>query len=187
MVSCGGQATIPMVYAVNRVSESLPYAEIVASVSSRSAGPGTRNNIDEFTRTTARGIETVGGATRGKAIIVLNPAEPPMIMRDTIYTLSLGAGKSDIVDSVNEMVEQVQSYVPGYRIKQELQFEVFGLNRKLNIPGFGESLGLKTSIFLEVEGAGHYLPRYAGNLDIMTSAAMTTAERMAEMRLGVAA
>ena len=110
-----------------------------------------------------------------------------MIMRDTIYTLSLGAGKSDIVDSVNEMVEQVQSYVPGYRIKQELQFEVFGLNRKLNIPGFGESLGLKTSIFLEVEGAGHYLPRYAGNLDIMTSAAMTTAERMAEMRLGVAA
>ncbi len=187
MVTCGGQATIPMVYAVKRVSESVPYAEIIASVSSRSAGPGTRANIDEFTQTTARGIEIVGGAENGKAIIILNPAEPPMIMRDTIYTLSIGASESDIEQSVAEMVAAVQKYVPGYRLKQDVQFETFGADRKLNIPGYGEAQGLKTSIFLEVEGAGHFLPKYSGNLDIMTSAAMGTAEKIAELKYGVAA
>ncbi|MDH3615675.1 MAG: acetaldehyde dehydrogenase (acetylating) [Gammaproteobacteria bacterium] len=187
MVTCGGQATIPMVHAVRRVSESVPFAEIVASVSSRSAGPGTRANIDEFTRTTARGIEIVGGAEHGKAIIILNPAEPPMIMRDTIYTLSLGASEEDIKASVEAMIAEVQQYVPGYRLKQEVQFELFGIDRKLNIPGYGETAGLKTSIFLEVEGAGHFLPKYSGNLDIMTSAALGTGERIAELKYGVAA
>jgi len=187
MVTCGGQATIPMVHAVRRVSESVPFAEIVASVSSRSAGPGTRANIDEFTQTTARGIEIVGGAEHGKAIIILNPAEPPMIMRDTIYTLSLGASEEDIKASVAEMIAEVQQYVPGYRLKQEVQFELFGIDRKLNIPGYGETAGLKTSIFLEVEGAGHFLPKYSGNLDIMTSAALGTGERIAELKYGVAA
>jgi len=187
MVTCGGQATIPMVHAVRRVSESVPFAEIVASVSSRSAGPGTRANIDEFTQTTARGIEIVGGAEHGKAIIILNPAEPPMIMRDTIYTLSLGASEEDIKASVAEMIADVQQYVPGYRLKQEVQFELFGIDRKLNIPGYGETAGLKTSIFLEVEGAGHFLPKYSGNLDIMTSAALGTGERIAELKYGVAA
>lgn len=187
MVTCGGQATIPMVHAVCRVSESVPFAEIVASVSSRSAGPGTRANIDEFTQTTARGIEIVGGAEHGKAIIILNPAEPPMIMRDTVYTLSLGASEEEITASVAEMIAEVQQYVPGYRLKQEVQFELFGIDRKLNIPGYGETAGLKTSIFLEVEGAGHFLPKYSGNLDIMTSAALGTGERIAQLKYGVAA
>ena len=187
MVTCGGQATIPMVHAVRRVSESVPYAEIVASVSSRSAGPGTRANIDEFTETTAKAIETVGGAENGKAIIILNPAEPPMIMRDTIYTLSLGANEGDIEQSIAEVVAEVQRYVPGYRLKQTVQFESYGIDRKLNIPGYGETAGLKTSIFLEVEGAGHFLPKYSGNLDIMTSAAMATGQRIAELKYGVAA
>ncbi len=186
MVTCGGQATIPMVYAVRRVSDSVPYAEIVASVSSRSAGPGTRANIDECTQTTAAGIEQVGGAENGKAIIVLNPAEPPMIMRDTIYTLSIGAKEQDIVDSVNTMLADVQRYVPGYRLKQDVQFEQVGIEEKLNIPGYGEASGLKTTIFLEVEGAGHFLPKYSGNLDIMTSAALGTAEKISEMKFGVA-
>ena len=186
MVTCGGQATIPMVYAVRRVSESVPYAEIVASVSSRSAGPGTRANIDEFTQTTAAGIEKVGGAENGKAIIVLNPAEPPMIMRDTIYTLSIRAKQQDIVESVNTMVADVQRYVPGYRLKQDVQFEQVGVDKKLNIPGYGEASGLKTTIFLEVEGAVHFLPKYSGNLDIMTSAALGTAEKIAELKYGVA-
>ena len=187
LVTCGGQATIPMVHAVSRVAESVPFAEIVASVSSRSAGPGTRANIDEFTQTTARGIEIVGGAEHGKAIIILNPAEPPMIMRDTIYTLSLGATEDDIEASVTDMVAEVQRYVPGYRLKQQVQFETYGIDRKLNIPGYGETAGLKTSIFLEVEGAGHFLPKYSGNLDIMTSAALATGERIAELKYGVAA
>ena len=187
MVTCGGQATIPMVAAVKSVSERLPYAEIVASVASRSAGPGTRANIDEFTETTARGIEVIGGAERGKAIIVLNPAEPPMIMRDTVYTLSIGAEPAVIESAVKDMVERVQSYVPGYRLKQEVQFERFGSNDKLRIPGMGEYEGIKSAIFLEVEGAGHYLPGYAGNLDIMTSAALSTAERIAALKFGVAA
>ena len=182
MVTCGGQATIPMVYAVSRVSESVPYAEIVASVSSRSAGPGTRANIDEFTRTTAKGIEDLGGAQRGKAIIILNPAEPPMIMRDTVYVLSLGGKDDDIRQSVADMCKAVQAYVPGYRLKQEVQFERFSGNQALHIPGLGTYEGLKTTIFLEVEGAGHYLPKYAGNLDIMTSAALGTAEAIARKK-----
>ena len=185
MVTCGGQATIPMVAAVSQVA-TVHYAEIVASVSSRSAGPGTRANIDEFTRTTARAIEAVGGATRGKAIIILNPAEPPMIMRDTIFTLSEGADEHTIRASVASMVARVQAYVPGYRLKQEVQFERFGPNNKLRIPGRGDFTGLKTSIFLEVEGAGDYLPSYSGNLDIMTAAARATGELMAQRMLAAA-
>jgi len=181
MVTCGGQATIPMVAAVSKVAK-VHYAEIVASISSKSAGAGTRANIDEFTETTSKGIEVVGGATKGKAIIVLNPAEPPLIMRDTVYTLSEEADTDAIAKSVEEMVAQVQSYVPGYRLKQQVQFERFGNNDPLNIPGLGEFTGVKTSVFLEVEGAAHYLPAYAGNLDIMTSAALKTAERLAERR-----
>nr|WP_222529229.1 acetaldehyde dehydrogenase (acetylating) [Azospirillum sp. 412522] len=183
MVTCGGQATIPMVYAVKRVAKALPYAEIVASVSSRSAGPGTRANIDEFTETTARAIETVGGAARGKAVIILNPAEPPVIMRDTIFTFSQGAEPEEVEASVEAMVKEVQGYVPGYRLKQKVQFEHIGDNNPLRIPGYGEFSGLKSSIFLEVEGAAHYLPAYAGNLDIMTSAAMATADRWVERTL----
>lgn len=183
MVTCGGQATIPMVAAVSRVAR-VPYAEIVASVSSRSAGPGTRANIDEFTRTTARGVEVVGGAARGKAIIILNPADPPMIMRDTIFTLSDDVDTAVIEDSVKRMVADVQAYVPGYRLKQDVQFERFGSNRPVHIPGYGDFTGVKTSIFLEVEGAGHYLPPYAGNLDIMTAAAQATGELMAARLLG---
>ena len=193
MVTCGGQATIPMVAAVARVAP-VQYAEIVASIASRSAGPGTRANIDEFTVTTARGLEVVGGATRGKAIIVLNPAEPPLIMRDTVYTFCEDADTTFCEDAdtdaiaaaVEAMVGEVQSYVPGYRLKQAVQFERFGNNNPLHIPGMGERTGVKTSIFLEVEGAAHYLPAYAGNLDIMTSAALKTAERLAERR-GMAA
>ena len=179
MVTCGGQATIPVVAAVSRVAK-VHYAEIVASMSSRSAGPGTRDNIDEFTETTSRAIEMVGGATRGKAIIVLNPAEPPMMMRDSVFCFSDMADQARIEASVLEMVAQVQQYVPGYRLKQRVQFEEFGAGRELNIPGLGMLGGLKTSVFLEVEGAAHYLPAYAGNLDIMTSAALACAERYAE-------
>ena len=170
MVSCGGQATIPMVAAVNRISK-VHYAEIVSSIASKSAGPGTRANIDEFTQTTARAIEKVGGATRGKAIIVLNPAEPPLIMRNTVFCFTDEVDRDEVAASVKRMVEDVQSYVPGYRLKQELQFE-------------NQTKGMKTSIFLEVEGAGHYLPTYAGNLDIMTSAALKTAERLMEIGHG---
>jgi acetaldehyde dehydrogenase len=179
MVTCGGQATIPMVAAVSQVA-TVHYAEIVASVSSRSAGPGTRANIDEFTRTTARAIEEVGGATKGKAIIILNPAEPPMIMRDTVFTLSEGGSEDAIRASVEAMVAKVQAYVPGYRLKQQVQFEHFGDNNRLTIPGRGSFTGTKTSIFLEVEGAGDYLPSYSGNLDIMTAAAKATGELLAE-------
>jgi acetaldehyde dehydrogenase len=178
LVTCGGQATIPIVAAVSRVAK-VHYAEIVASVASRSAGPGTRANIDEFTRTTARGIEVVGGAARGKAIIILNPAEPPMIMRDTVFTLSEGDDSEAIRRSVAKMVADVQEYVPGYRLKQDVQFERFGDNNKLRIPGYGEFTGLKTSVFLEVEGAGDYLPSYSGNLDIMTAAAQATGDLIA--------
>ena len=186
MVTCGGQATIPMVAAVSRVAK-VHYGEIVASISSKSAGPGTRANIDEFTETTAKAIEVVGGAAKGKAIIVLNPAEPPLIMRDTVYTLSEFAQEDEIALSVQHMVAAVQKYVPGYRLKQKLQFDRIEPSNPINIPGVGPRMsGLKTSIFLEVEGAAHYLPAYAGNLDIMTSAALRTAERMAEKRLAAA-
>lgn len=182
MVTCGGQATIPMVAAVSQVAK-VHYAEIVASVSSRSAGPGTRANIDEFTRTTARGIEEVGGATKGKAIIILNPAEPPMIMRDTVFTLSEGGNEEEIRNSIKAMVAKVQAYVPGYRLKQEVQFERYGDNNRLHIPGMGDFAGVKTSIYLEVEGAGDYLPSYSGNLDIMTAAAKATGELLAARRM----
>lgn len=184
MVTCGGQATIPIVAATSRVAK-VHYAEIVASVSSRSAGPGTRANIDEFTRTTAKAIEKVGGATRGKAIIILNPAEPPMIMRDTVFTLSEGADEETIRASIEAMVKEVQTYVPGYRLKQEVQFERFGDNRPLKIPGMGEFTGLKTMTLLEVEGAGDYLPSYSGNLDIMTAAAKATGELLAARRMAM--
>ncbi|MGI9218876.1 MAG: acetaldehyde dehydrogenase (acetylating) [Hydrogenophaga sp.] len=183
MVTCGGQATIPIVAAVSRVAP-VHYAEIVASISSKSAGPGTRANIDEFTETTSKAIEVVGGATKGKAIIVLNPAEPPLIMRDTVYTLSELTDEKAVAESIERMVRDVQAYVPGYRLKQRVQFDRIEASAPIRIPGVGPRMhGLKTSIFLEVEGAAHYLPSYAGNLDIMTSAALRTAEAMAE-RMG---
>ena len=163
MVTCGGQATIPMVAAVSRV-QPVEYAEIVATVSSKSAGPGTRKNIDEFTRTTARGIEKVGGAKRGKAIIIINPAEPPLIMRDTVHCLTEGApDEAAIRESVAAMLAEVQQYVPGYTLKNGPVFD-----------------GNRVSIYLEVEGLGDFLPKYAGNLDIMTAAGLRTAEMYAE-------
>ncbi|MFJ9865825.1 acetaldehyde dehydrogenase (acetylating) [Streptomyces sp. NPDC101165] len=178
MVTCGGQATIPIVAAVNAVTQ-VHYGEIVASIASRSAGPGTRANIDEFTETTSSAVEQVGGAARGKAIIILNPAEPPLIMRDTVHCLVSDCAVEDVTASVEEMVGRVQAYVPGYRLKQQVQFERVAADDPLRTlaPGTGEAL--KVSVFLEVEGAAHYLPAYAGNLDIMTSAALRTAERMA--------
>jgi len=173
MITCGGQATIPMVAAVSRVAP-VSYAEIVASVSSMSAGPGTRQNIDEFTRTTSRGVETIGGAAEGKAIIILNPAEPPMIMRDTIFCAvspDLDEGTEvAIVQSVKAMAAEVATYVPGYRLLQEPQID----------PPSPATRGAKRiSIFVEVEGAGDYLPPYAGNLDIMTAAATKVGDRIA--------
>ncbi|GAA3003068.1 acetaldehyde dehydrogenase (acetylating) [Streptosporangium longisporum] len=176
MVTCGGQATIPIVAAVASRTP-VRYAEIVASIASRSAGPGTRANIDEFTETTARAIERVGGAARGKAIIVLNPAEPPLIMRDTVYCLVGDCDEAAVTGAVLDMVEQVRTYVPGYRLKQEVQFEEIGAGEPL--PDGTRDGGVKVTVFLEVEGAAHYLPAYAGNLDIMTSAALRTAERLA--------
>ena len=182
MVSCGGQATIPMVAAVHQVA-TVHYAEIVASIASKSAGPGTRANIDEFTQTTAKAVESVGGAGRGKAIIILNPADPPLIMRDTISCLTDETDTEAISASVKKMIDEVRTYVPGYRLKQEVQFDRVGTDRPLRIPGYGEFRGIRSTVFLEVEGAAHYLPAYAGNLDIMTSAAMATAERLVERRV----
>ena len=179
MVTCGGQATIPIVAAISRVAK-VHYAEIIATISSKSAGPGTRANIDEFTETTSKALEQVGGAAKGKAIIVLNPAEPPLMMRDSVFVLSEAADQAAIAGSIEAMVHAVHSYVPGYRLKQAVQFEVIPESAPLHIPGLGAFSGLKTSVFLEVEGAAHYLPSYAGNLDIMTSAALATAERMAQ-------
>ena len=151
----------------------------MASIASKSAGPGTRANIDEFTETTSKAIEVIGGAGKGKAIIVMNPAEPPLIMRDTVYCLSEDASEAEVEASIEAMVKAVHSYVPGYRLKQKVQFEKIPADKPLHIAGLGTFSGLKTSIFLEVEGAAHYLPSYAGNLDIMTSAAMAAAERIA--------
>jgi acetaldehyde dehydrogenase (acetylating) len=169
LISCGAQATIPMVHAIHRVAP-VRYAEIVATISSRSAGPGTRQNIDEFTQTTARGIERVGGAERAKAIIVLNPAEPPIVMRDAIYALTGPADREAVTASVLEMVEAVRRYVPGYRLRGEPIFDD-------EAPGSISSS--RVTVFVEVEGAGDYLPRYAGNLDIMTSAAVRVGEQLA--------
>jgi acetaldehyde dehydrogenase len=165
MITCGGQATIPIVYAINRVAD-VTYAEIIATISSKSAGPGTRANIDEFTITTRRGIEEVGGADQGKAIIILNPAEPPVIMRDTVFCEVKHLEKDNILQSINEMIDTVRQYVPGYRLKQEPLFD-----------------GNKVTVFLEVEGAGDYFPKYAGNLDIMTAAATKVAEDFARVQL----
>ncbi len=163
MVTCGGQATIPMVAAVSRV-QPVEYGEIIATVASKSAGPGTRKNIDEFTRTTARGVEVVGGAKRGKAIIIINPAEPPLIMRDTIHCLTKDAPKEEaIIESAKKMVAEVQSYVPGYTLKNGPVFD-----------------GNRVSFYMEVEGLGDFLPKYAGNLDIMTAAGLRTAELIAK-------
>lgn len=163
MVTCGGQATIPMVAAVSRVQE-VDYGEIVATVSSKSVGPGTRMNIDEFTRTTAAGVEQVGGAREGKAIIVINPAEPPLIMRDTVHCLTVDSPDQDAIsESVHAMIEEVQRYVPGYRL--------------VNGPVFDDK---RVTVYLEVEGLGDFLPKYAGNLDIMTAAGLRTAELFAE-------
>ncbi|WP_416967963.1 acetaldehyde dehydrogenase (acetylating) [Streptomyces sp. 4F14] len=184
MVTCGGQATIPIVHAVGRVTP-VPYAEIVASISSRSAGPGTRANIDEFTETTAGAIERVGGARRGKAIIVLNPAEPPLIMRDTVYCLIGDADHDAVRASVEKMVAEVAEYVPGYRLKQEVQFTPVAADEPVHtlLPEGSEPVDTRVSVFLEVEGAAHYLPAYAGNLDIMTSAALRVAERIARRKV----
>jgi acetaldehyde dehydrogenase len=182
MVTCGGQATIPIVAAIGKVAK-VHYGEIVASISSRSAGPGTRNSIDEFTETTSKAIEVVGGATRGKAIIILNPAEPPLIMRDTVFTLTDEADEDAIRAAVEQMVREVQGYVPGYRLKQHVQFERITPDAPIRVPRLGAfERGLKTTVFLEVEGAAHYLPAYAGNLDIMTSAALATGERIAQLK-----
>ncbi|MFB4473148.1 acetaldehyde dehydrogenase (acetylating) [Oceanobacillus caeni] len=169
LITCGGQATIPVIHAINQVAP-VEYGEIVATISSKSAGPGTRANIDEFTETTAKGIEQVGGAKKGKAIIILNPAEPPIMMRDTVHAIVDPRAVDDkaITDSIVSMVEKVQSYVPGYKLRTEPIFD-----------------GNKVTVFIEVEGAGHYLPKYAGNLDIMTSAAVKVAEEFAKNRLNV--
>jgi len=184
MVTCGGQATIPIVAAVNSVSP-VAYGEIVASIASKSAGPGTRANIDEFTETTSHAIEKVGGARKGKAIIILNPAEPPMLMRDTVYCLVADGDTKEITAAIEAKVEEVRKYVPGYRLKQAVQFERFDAQNPLVAREIGwRGPGLKVTVFLEVEGAAHYLPAYAGNLDIMTSAALITAERIATLQHG---
>ena len=173
MITCGGQATIPMVYAVSRVTP-VSYAEIVATVASRSAGPGTRANIDEFTRTTSKGIETIGGAARGKAIIVLNPADPPMVMRDTIFcAIGPDVDTAEVASSVRAMVADVARYVPGYRLLQEPQFDP---------PSAATGGSTRVAIFVEVEGRGEFLPPYAGNLDIMTAAATRVGEELARRR-----
>ncbi len=177
MVTCGGQATIPIVAAVSRVAK-VHYGEIVASIASKSAGPGTRANIDEFTETTSEAIEKVGGATKGKAIIILNPAEPPLVMRDTVFTLSEQADREEIRESIHAMVAEVQKYVPGYTLHQEVQFDDIPEDEPVFIEGVGFKSGLKTTVLLQVIGAGHYLPEYAGNLDIMTSAAMAVGEKL---------
>jgi len=176
LITCGGQATIPLVYAVSRVVP-VPYAEMVSTVASLSAGPGTRQNIDEFTLTTARGLEVIGGARQGKAIIILNPADPPILMRNTIYILleSDDVDRKAIVDSVEEMVKAVQAYVPGYRLKNEPVFEV------RDTPEGKRTL---IALLLEVTGAGDFLPSYAGNLDIMTASARQVGELFAQKILG---
>ena len=181
MVTCGGQATIPIVAAISSVT-AVPYAEIVASIASKSAGPGTRANIDEFTETTSRAIESVGGAARGKAIIILNPADPPLIMRDTVLCLIGDADHDTIRGAVSAMVERVAAYVPGYRLKQQVQFTPISADEPVHtlVPAGAAAVSTRVSVFLEIEGAAHYLPAYAGNLDIMTSAALRVAETISQ-------
>jgi acetaldehyde dehydrogenase len=179
MVTCGGQATVPIVAAVAQ-SGIVSYAEIVSSISAKSAGPGTRANIDEFTETTSTALQVVCGAQRGKAVMIINPADPPVMMRNTVYCLVDGdADHGAIEDDVLAMIDRVNSYVPGYRLKQRVQFETFSSERPLYIPETGKFTGTRVTVLLEVTGAAHYLPAYAGNLDIMTSAAKATAERIA--------
>ncbi len=179
MVTCGGQATVPIAAAVGAIAP-VAYAEIVSSISSKSAGPGTRANIDEFTETTSAALCVVGGAQRGKAVMILNPADPPILMRNTVYCLVDGdTDHSAIEASITAMVERVNAYVPGYRLKQRVQFETFTAQNPLYIPETGKFSGTRVTTMLEVTGAAHYLPAYAGNLDIMTSAAKATAERIA--------
>jgi len=179
MVTCGGQATVPIVAAVGK-SGIVSYAEIVSSISAKSAGPGTRANIDEFIETTATAVRVVGGAQRGKSVMILNPADPPVLMRNTVYCLVDGdVDHRGIEEDVLDMVGRVAAYVPGYRLKQDVQFEVYGHDDPLYIPETGKFTGTRVTVMLEVAGAGHYLPAYAGNLDIMTSAAKATAERLA--------
>lgn len=180
MVTCGGQATIPIVSAVNDITPVF-YAEIVASISSNSAGPGTRANIDEFTETTAAALRVLGGAKSSKAIIILNPAEPPVLMRDTVYCLVTGNDCNDeIKTAIEKRVAEVATYVPGYRLKQDIQFDPIPSDEIDLFPELKGKSGTKVSVFLEVEGAAHYLPAYAGNLDIMTSAALACADAMAK-------
>lgn len=177
LITCGGQATIPIVYAISRTAP-VTYAEMISSIASKSAGPGTRQNIDEFTQTTARALESVGGAARGKAIIILNPAEPPRIMRNTVYAVVPDGDESAIRSSLADMEAALRAYVPGYRFVAPPLFEDLE-QAPVVLPG-GETLrGLKVSVLLEVEGAAHYLPAYAGNLDIMTAAALRTGELFA--------
>lgn len=176
MVTCGGQATVPIVAAVSQAG-IVSYAEIVSSISSKSAGPGTRASLDEFIETTSTALEVVGGAQRGKAVIILNPADPPVMMRNTVYCLVDGDADHDAIEhAIVEMVERVKAYVPGYRLRQRVQFEKFGVDNPLYIPETGKFSGTRVTTLLEVTGAADYLPAYAGNLDIMTSAAKTTAE-----------
>ena len=179
MVTCGGQATVPIVAAVNQ-SAFVSYAEIVSSISSKSAGPGTRANIDEFIETTATALRVVGGAQRSKTVMILNPADPPILMRNTVYCLVEGDCDHAAIDaSITAMVNEVQRYVPGYKLKQPVQFESFDAENPLHIPETGKFIGTRITAMLQVTGAAHYLPAYAGNLDIMTSAALATAERIA--------
>lgn len=179
MVTCGGQATVPIVAAVARVG-IVSYAEIVSAISSKSAGPGTRANLDEFTETTAAALQAVGGAQRGRAVMILNPADPPVMMRNTVHCLVDGdADHGEIECAIETMVAKVKDYVPGYTLKQRVQFETFSAGNPLYIPETGKFTGTKVTALLEVAGAAHYLPAYAGNLDIMTSAAKSTAERIA--------
>lgn len=179
MVTCGGQATVPIVAAVAQAG-IVSYAEIVSSISSKSAGPGTRANIDEFTETTSSALVSVGGARRGKAVMILNPAEPPILMRNTVYCLVDGDADHAVIEAlIEDMVAKVNAYVPGYRLKQRVQFETFTAENPLYIPETGKFTGTRVTAMLEVAGAAHYLPAYAGNLDIMTSAAKATAERVA--------
>jgi acetaldehyde dehydrogenase len=186
MVTCGGQATVPIVAAVAQAG-IVSYAEIVSSISSKSAGPGTRANLDEFIETTSTALQAVGGAQRGKAVIILNPADPPVLMRNTVYCLVDGdADHHAIEESIATMVERVAAYVPGYRLKQRVQFETFGADNPLYIPETGKFIGTRVTALLEVTGGAHYLPAYAGNLDIMTSAAKATAERIATHATSIA-